>query len=205
MKFTKEEGTNNTGSQDLAEVVRLNEEIKRVMRISREVDMTALNAMLMARRADGRVAGFIMVATELRRFGHDLNQNMQSFGLLLHDLVGQVATIRKRVRMLRHFERAAEDERTRLVLAEVLLRQNAVICAAGERLSADKDGLYRRLGHALRLCDMGRVLSRNAAIEAVYAGSSASMLTEVSRHAGDAIDAVVITLNDLETALAITQ
>lgn len=202
MQSTNEGLANDAGCRDLAEVVRLNEEIKRVMRISREVDMAALNAMLMARRADGRVAGFVMVSAELRRFGHSLDQDMQSLGALLHDLVGQVATLRKCARMRRHFERAATDERTRPFLAEVLRRQDVVMRTAGDRIAADKGGLCRRLGHALRLCDTGRVLSRNAAIEAVYAGTSASTLTEVSRHAGAAIDAVVVTLNGLEAALA---
>lgn len=192
----------DTGRQDLLEVVRWNEEIKVVMQVAREVDMAALNAMLLARRADGQVAGFIMVSTELRRFGSSLDQSMRSLGILLHHLVEQVATLRKRARMRRHFERTAVDAKAGVWLVDVLSRQDAIIGSAGDRFAVDKIGLHGRLGQALRLCDTGRVLSRNAAIEAVYAGSSSATLTEVSRNAGDAIDKVMATLNGLEAALA---
>lgn len=193
----QEAGTN------LCEVVRLNEDIKRVMEISREVNLAAINAMLMAKKANGRVAGFGVVSAELRVFSSRLTGNMEDLVELIYSLVTQVAMLEKHRRMQRHFlDAAAQEETARQFLAGFLVRKESELECARQHVVAEKARLRLRLHRALQHCDTGRALSRSARIEAVYGGSMTASLTQVSRHAEATVEQVVSIFKSLEARLA---
>lgn len=193
----------DAGRLALAEVMTMNEEIKRVVRISREVDMAALNAILMARQADGGGAGFRVVSAELRSFGGRLGQDMAELGTLIHELTGRAATLRKHERKLGLFERTAALGGSRGALSVVLGQKRKEIGSALAAISADKHGLGLRVKRATRLCDTGRTLSRNAAVEASYAGSMAKTLTQVSSQARSAVDEIITILAPMRARLEV--
>jgi hypothetical protein len=191
------------GRSSLQEVMTMNEYIKRVIRISRELDMAALNAILMARRADGGAAGFRVAAAELRVFGARLGQDMAQLGALIYELVGRSAALLKQERRLALIERTGVLDGGRSLPADLLDRKRGEIQSVRAAVEGNKYGLVRRLDHAHRLCDLGRSLSRNAAVEATYAGAMTPLLTQVSSRAGAAVDEVVSILGPMRACLAV--
>ena len=74
----QEEIRDNTACQatELSRVVKANEDIKKVIRISSGVNLVALNAMLVAKRSGERSRGFAVVSSELRVFSRKLEGAM---------------------------------------------------------------------------------------------------------------------------------
>ena len=89
--------TSNTASQtsDLHRVVKANEDIKKVIRISSGVNLVALNAMLIAKRSGEKSRGFAVVSSELRVFSRKLEGAMTGLGALIFELVRDAAAMRK--------------------------------------------------------------------------------------------------------------
>lgn len=187
----------------LREVVQLNEEIKRVIRIAREVNLAAFNAMLMAKKANDKVAGFGVVSSELRVFSGRMTGEMRELSNLIFGLVARAALMQKELRMQRLLANAsAAGERAAEFLAEFLARKEAALEAVRRNIALDRVALRWRLDRALRLCDMGWALSRSARIESVYGGEMTASLAQVARHVEATIEEVVTILKRVEMRLA---
>jgi hypothetical protein len=194
--------TNDDGAA-LSEAVQLNEEIKRVTRIAREVNLAAFNAMLTAKKAGGHVAGFAVVSSELRVFSGRMTAEMGELSKLIFRLVATVASMQKELRMRRHFSNAAcASGKAAHFLSQYLARKDGELEAVRRNIALERDRLRRRLDRSLRLCDMGRALSRSARIEAVYGGEMTASLAQVSRHAEATVEEAVAILKRVETRLA---
>lgn len=72
---------------DLLSIVRINEEIKRVVKVSFKINIMALNAIFLAKRAGTAALGFGVLSNELRVFSQDLRDCMDALTKLIHECV----------------------------------------------------------------------------------------------------------------------
>ena len=169
--------------QELRRIVRVNEEIKRVVATAFKINLMAMNAIFLAKRAGQSALGFGVLSNELRRFAMDLQQQM---GMLREMTYGSVATITSLVtqarlnRMLERTLRESSGEGKALVQSYLRDKHANSLLARQEQIA----GLQRRLGQMIadtaRLVELGSVLARSAKIEAAYGGGFSSSLMQVS-------------------------
>lgn len=169
--------------RELRRIVRINEEIKSVVATAFKINLMAMNAIFLAKRAGQTALGFSVLSNELRRFAIDLQRQM---GVLREMTYGSVATVTalvKQARIVRVLERARTEAAGpgRQLIEQFLRARHADALARHEEEIA---ALNRRLNHMIadttQLVELGSVLARSAKIEAAYGGSFSSSLTQVS-------------------------
>jgi hypothetical protein len=187
---------------DLHRVVKINEEIKKVMRISSEVNLVALNAMLTAKRSGEKSRGFGVVSSELRVFSGKLEHFMSDLEAPIFELLKGVAQLLKQARVQRHFVAAMRGgDRAKRLLAPVLARKEAELSVGGEMVKRDWRRLSMLLKRALQLCEMGGALSRSAKIEAVYGGDMTASLKQVSNQIEQTVESILAIIKTLRTEM----
>lgn len=169
------------GSSELARIVRVNEEIKAIVATAFRINLMALNAIFLAKRAGNAALGFGVLSNELRRFAQDLTRNMSSLRDMTSGSVGSVTGV-------------VQYQRNSSILAEALRLSGDGVPGAREarrrgaaRLAAQQAKL-RALDIRLRsaveetqqLVELGGVLARSAKIEAAYGGTFSPALMQVS-------------------------
>lgn len=183
---------------DLIRAIRVNEGIKRVMDASRQISLVALNALLTSRQAGARSVGFAVVARQLRSLAQDLEQTMGTLNEAIARLVAGITGSMQDVRLLSYvrairgraephppcLERMYESMSRR-----VKTRQSAV--------DADWLLLDANLRRALRLSAMGRVLARNAKIEAAHGGEMVTALTMIANQIEKSVEEIAVSLRGL--------
>lgn len=186
----------------LARVVGMNEEIKRVIETAFRVNVMALNAILLARRAGVVARGFGVLSNELREFVHQLEASMRRLQELTSDTVTAVSEDARRRRVQRTLVRTSTElakvpSARPAVLDAVLSAQNRWTEARRERLTALNQSLQLSLSDADQLAQFGAVLARTAKIEAAYGGDFAGSLTEVAAEFGNTIQRILQSLETL--------
>lgn len=178
------------------QAVSINEDVKRVVRISNEVNLAALNAMLIAKRSGRSAAGFGVVSVELRAFSQQLDKVMADVGQTVESLVMSGATLCRQRQRLAILERAGSD------LLSATLADKAM---AVERIDADisqsNQQLAVGLNKALRLCAMGGAISRSAKIESVHCQEFSVDLKQVSDQVERAIAGMMTIVKSLQGQL----
>lgn len=166
---------------DLERAVTVNEEIKRIIVTSSEVQLAAMNAMLTAKRAGERSLGFAVVSSELRVFSRQLDGFMQCLAALISGLIQRVAQALKQARVLRALQMAMDQsDGARELLAALARRKQEHIQRTRQDIVQDWAVLSLRLERAQRLCGTGVALSRSAKIEAAHGGDMAPTLRQVA-------------------------
>ncbi|RTL48462.1 MAG: chemotaxis protein [Rhodocyclaceae bacterium] len=169
--------------QELRRIVRINEEIKKVVTTAFKINLMAMNAIFLAKRAGQSALGFGVLSNELRRFAMDLQRQMETLRIATTDSVVVVTGLVKQTRVERIFQRTlavSKGQGRRMV--EACLR------ARNDRYSGDESGgvtaLNRRLSQMIsdtaQLVELGSVLARSAKIEAAYGGTFSTSLMQVS-------------------------
>lgn len=190
-------------ASDLHRVVQVNEEIKKVIRASSEVNLVALNAMLIAKRSGEKSRGFRVVSAELRVFSRKLDAVMNSLGALIFGLINDAAHIRKQARTCRYLQAATgQGGSAREFLAPIISRKEEEMRGTGHALQRDWDRLLLQLNRALQLCEMGDALSRSAKIEAVYGGDMSVTLKQVAHQIDLTVGNILSILKLLRTRIA---
>lgn len=190
-------------ASDLHRVVKVNEEIKKVIRVSSEVNLVALNAMLIAKRSGEKSRGFRVVSSELRVFSRKLDEVMNSLGALVFGLINDAASIRKQARTCRYLLTTMDQGgSTKELLAPIISRKEEEMRGTGQVIQRDWDKLLLQLNRALQLCEMGDALSRSAKIEAVYGGDMSPTLKQVANQIDLTVNGILSTLKLLKTKLA---
>lgn len=165
----------------LRRTVHFNEEIKHVVCISSGINLTAINAILVARRAGGRSRGYGVVSNELRNFSRKLDGLMTETAQLVSGMVRDVASLLKHERSKRQMDRAAHMTDEAAGLLDVAMgRKGALVSEAKARIREKLGQLDRRTVRALKLSHGATVLARSAKIEAVYGCDMAVALGQVS-------------------------
>ena len=181
---------------DLLRSVRINEEIKAVVNVAFKINIMALNAIFLAKRAGTAARGFGVLSNELRVFSQDLRDCMSSLTGLVHGCVNDVSLM---LQDIRH---------TRLLREAVALSQGAQIAAVLARrevenerhatsLARQRKQLKRALEEAFRMVELGGVLAKSAKIEAAYGQSFAVPLGQVSGEFDGIVEEIRVSLESL--------
>lgn len=164
---------------DLLRIVRINEEIKGVVAIAFKINIMALNAIFLAKRAGTAALGFGVLSNELRVFSQDLRTCMESLTRLIHGCVSEVSATLQNLRLTRLVRDAAALAPESRAPA-ILHRRDSDVAAREARLNNVRRQLQRALEDAFRLVELGGVLAKSAKIEAAYGQGFAGSLAQVS-------------------------
>lgn len=181
---------------DLLRIVRINEEIKSVVNVAFKINIMALNAIFLAKRAGVAARGFGVLSNELRVFSQDLRDCMSSLTSLVHGCVNDVSLMLQDIRHTRLLRHAAEmTNGTRM--AEVLARRERENERHAASLASQRKQLKRALEDAFRMVELGGVLAKSAKIEAAYGQSFAVPLSQVSSEFDGIVEEIRASLESL--------
>lgn len=181
---------------DLLRIVRINEEIKSVVNVAFKINIMALNAIFLAKRAGVAARGFGVLSNELRVFSQDLRNCMSSLTSLVHGCVNDVSLMLQDIRHTRLLRHAAEmTNGTRM--AEVLARRERENERHAASLASQRKQLKRALEDAFRMVELGGVLAKSAKIEAAYGQSFAVPLSQVSSEFDGIVEEIRASLESL--------
>lgn len=174
-------GSLNTrrADMDLLSIVRINEEIKMVVSVSFKINIMALNAIFLAKRAGTAALGFGVLSNELRVFSQDLRTCMESLTGLIHGCVNEVSIVLQDIRFSRLLHEAAEMS-PHYPTQSFMKKREAENQAHARILSGLRTQLKRALEDAFQMVELGGVLAKSAKIEAAYGQSFAPSLAQVS-------------------------
>ena len=165
---------------DLMRIVRINEEIKRVVGVSVKINIMALNAIFLAKRAGTAALGFGVLSNELRVFSQDLRSCMESLNGLIHACVNQVSVGLQGIRFVRLLSEAAALAPKQQAVARVLSNHEQENGRRAEKLTTLRRQLKNALDDAFQMVELGGVLAKSAKIEAAYGQAFAPSLAQVS-------------------------
>lgn len=169
--------------QQLRRIIRINEEIKAVIATAFTINLMAMNAIFLAKRAGTAALGFGVLSNELRRFAIDLQKQMAQLHEMTYDSVSTVTALLKQARLNQMLESTLSVcsglGRT-LVENALHTRSNGVLAGKQEQSDAINRRLSQMIMDTVQLVELGSVLARSAKIEAAYGGSLSVPLTQVS-------------------------
>ena len=185
-------------SLDLLRIVRINEQIKAVVAVAFKINIMALNAIFLAKRAGSAALGFGVLSNELRVFSRDLRTQMESLRQLIHGSVIEVSRLLQHSRYSRLLEAGARLAGGNARLAEVLARRDKEAAVRLERLAKLRRELKLALEDAFQLVELGGVLAKSAKIEAAYGQSFAASLAQVSGEFDGIVEEIRVSLETLK-------
>lgn len=176
-------GLADDAAQELRRIVGINEAIKAIVTTAFKINLMALNAIFLAKKAGRAALGFGVLSNELRGFSVDLGKQMADLRSLTSGSVkivtdGVMQT--RRSRILDRTDRESKGRARELLHRAAADREEANLRRHGENLRALNRGLTLRLADTWRLVELGSVLARSAKIEAAYGGSFSAPLMQVS-------------------------
>lgn len=175
-------GNGDTG-KELRRIVRINEEIKSVVATAFKINLMAMNAIFLAKRAGQSALGFGVLSNELRRFATDLQNQMVSLREATYGSVATVTALVKQSHTNRILQRSRKESQAQgKSIVEALLRARDVSTVAHSRdqMAALNRRLSQMIADTTQLVELGSVLARSAKIEAAYGGGFSSSLMQVS-------------------------
>lgn len=176
-------GNMDDAGRELRRIVRINEEIKTVVKTAYRINLMAMNAIFLAKRAGQSALGFGVLSNELRRFATDLEQQMLALGQATGGSVSTVTAMVKEARTIKVLERARTEceGRGREIIDELLRKRSATTFSdRQDQVAALNRNLAMMIESTASLVEMGGVLARSAKIEAAYGGSFSQSLKQVS-------------------------
>lgn len=175
------DGSHDAG-RELRRIVRINEEIKQVVATAFKINLMAMNAIFLAKRAGQSALGFGVLSNELRRFAMDLQRQMETLRDSTYGSVSTVTNLVKRARMDRVLERArtACQGGSRGGIDRLLDQRRADAGGQNQQVNVVNRRLSQLIADTVRLVELGSVLARSAKIEAAYGGGFSAALMQVS-------------------------
>ena len=188
---------------DFRRMVATNEEIKRIVCVSNAVNMAALNAMFIAKKAGQSALGFGVVSADLRVFSKQLDVAMTGLTGQISALLGEVFGHARQWKTCRaHLAASRGGDHSGRYLAALLGALERAMEQKKREIQARQEQLIAGLARARKLCGMGVAISRAAKIEAVYGNALAGELKQVSEEVEQSITDILATLKALERQLA---
>jgi hypothetical protein len=178
-------GADSQGGSPLLRVVGINEQIKRIAATAFQVNMMALNAILLARRAGRMALGFSVLSNELREFIRRIEDAMARLGALTQETVRAVSQDARQEQIHRCLRLAEvqlkrHDLRRAAALTQVLESRGRLAGMRAGRSDALRRSMLATLQDAGQLGQYGLVLARTARIEATYGGEFSEALVQVA-------------------------
>jgi hypothetical protein len=164
---------------DLLRIVRINEEIKRVVGVSFKINIMALNAIFLAKRAGTAARGFGVLSNEFRTFSQDLRSGMAALTGMVYGCVREVSLSLQDLRLTRLL-REANQLAPQAALSAILSRREQQDISHAENLRRLRRQLRLALDDAFQMVELGGVLAKSAKIEAAYGQAFAVPLAQVS-------------------------
>lgn len=189
--------------QDLLRIVRINEQIKVVVGVSFKINIMALNAIFLAKRAGTAALGFGVLSNELRVFSQDLRNCMASLTTLIHDCVNEVSVVLQDIRHTRLLREAAEMAPDSAAV-NVLAQREAENEKHDQQLASLRKQLKRALEDAFQMVELGGVLAKSAKIEAAYGQTFAVPLAQVSGEFDGIVEEIRSSLESLRRSAFLT-
>ena len=174
--------TRDTG-RELRRIVHINEEIKSVVATAFKINLMAMNAIFLAKRAGQTALGFGVLSNELRRFATDLQKQMSQLREMTYGSVATVTALVKQARLSGVLERtrqASGGSGRRLIEELMRTRHNHAYARHREQIGTLKRRLAQMIADTAQLVELGSLLARSAKIEAAYGGSFSAALMQVS-------------------------
>ncbi|WP_374326697.1 chemotaxis protein [Azonexus sp.] len=165
--------------EDLRRIVRINEEVKAVVAVAFRINLMALNAIFLAKRAGINARGFGVLSNELRVFSQDLRTQMQALTAHIHACVRDVSVVLQDIRNTRLLRTAVAGVPAQR-LDDLVRRRERANAEHQLHLATLRQQLRRALEDAFQLVELGGVLAKSAKIEAAYGQGFAAALTQVS-------------------------
>lgn len=165
---------------DLLRIVQINEEIKRVVSVSVKINIMALNAIFLAKRAGTAALGFGVLSNELRVFSQDLRGCMESLNGLIHACVNQVSVGLQATRKSHLLSEAARLAPQQASIKRILRDHEQEIERRAQQMTSLRRKLKGTLEDVFQMVELGGVLAKSAKIEAAYGQSFAASLAQVS-------------------------
>jgi hypothetical protein len=183
---------------ELARIVRVNEEIKAIVTTAFKINLMALNAIFLAKRAGEAARGFGVLSNELRRFAQDLTREMTTLREMTANTVSTVTGVVQHKRLNSILDRAIELSPESGNGKALVQRRRGKELHERQSMLRDLDRRLRRsLEDTAQLVELGGVLARSAKIEAAYGGNFSASLMQVSSDFGDVITLIKQSLDRL--------
>lgn len=189
-------------SDGLMRMAVANEHVKKVLRISAEVNLVALNAMLAAHGAGEGSRGFGVVSSELRVLSRSLDREMFKLVETFSGVVRGTAVLQQQRHVLRLLSEANRGERTAGLLGGLLHRKNSELQEADQAIRFKRQYVQNQVERTLRLCATGHALARSAKIEAVYGGAMVAVLRQVADQIEEAVSQILMALKQIQHQMA---
>lgn len=186
--------------RELRRIVRTNEEIKSVVATAFKINLMAMNAIFLAKRAGQTALGFGVLSNELRRFAMDLQKQMTQLREMTYGSVSTVTALVKQARVNRVLERARKESSGvgRMLIDEFMRTRHGVsITRHREQIAALNRRLNQMIADTAQLVELGSVLARSAKIEAAYGGPFSAALMQVSSDFERTIGEIMRSLENL--------
>jgi hypothetical protein len=188
---------------NLSHAVSINESLRQVIEISAQINIVAMNALLVAKRAGQQSAGFRVVAMELRLFSQRIDQMMAHLGRLIFQLVRRIAELLKLGRNMRILRAAmSKSPEIEARLEDNFRRKQIAYSETHSIAEADWDELEREIRRSLSLCSAGAMLSHNGRIEAAYGGSMLADMQQVADRIEDIMHQTISKLKQLNFTMS---
>lgn len=188
---------------DLLRIVRINEEIKSVVGVAFKINIMALNAIFLAKRAGTAARGFGVLSNELRIFSQDLHDGMTALTSMIHNCVTEVSFVLQDIRHTALLRQAVEQSETPTG-SQVLAAREVENDRHAENLARLRKQLRGAIDDAFRMVELGGVLAKSAKIEAAYGQSFAVPLAQVSGEFDGVVEEIRASLESLRRSAFFT-
>ncbi|MBE9609416.1 hypothetical protein [Chitinilyticum piscinae] len=177
-------------NQALNQMVQMNESIKLVVNIAFRINLMALNAILLSRRAGDLARGFGVISQELCSLSVALSENMRQVSAHAFHSVAHLSVGLRRQHRMDLFVRTHQQQTDARI--DAVLQEGADFLSRSHEAAAHEEAqLHHLLEDAEQLCLFGIALSRSAKIEAAYGASYSSALREIAQEFDDYIQAIL--------------
>jgi len=185
--------------KELRRIVRINEEIKKVVATAFKINLMAMNAIFLAKRAGQSALGFGVLSNELRRFAMDLQRQMETLKDATYGSVATVTNLVKQSRMDRVLEKArvSSTGAGRSCIEQRLQSRHEAADGHSRQVASLNRKLSQLIADTVQLVELGSVLARSAKIEAAYGGGFSVALMQVSSDFEQIISEIQHSLDNL--------
>lgn len=188
-------------ASDLSKSVAINQGLKQVVDISHQINLVAMNAILVAKRAGTQSAGFKVVAMELRLFSQKMEESMAKLSLMIFQLVRRIAALRKLEKNLRSINATIHKNANGAhQFGQAFTFKQSAYQQLKEATDQEWQTLEKEIRRSLNLCSSGAMLSHNARIEAAYGGSMLADMQQVAGRIEDIMNQAIFHLKQLTTS-----
>ena len=186
----------------LSRAAGVNEDIKRIIAIAFRINLMALNAILLARRAGAVARGFGVLSNELREFIRALEGSMLELRVTTARTVTAVSDDACQRRTHGMIDRTDQQLRLRGIersaqVQSVIDRQERGAEERRQDIALLHKALMASLVEVERLVEFGAVLARTAKIEGAYGGEFAASLSLVALQFGQTIEDIMLCVKSL--------